>query len=118
MFGSGCEVTVKTTGLLSFMPGATETTNGPEVAPAEIVMLMDVAFQVLMATGVPFSNTTLLPCVAPKFDPLIATWLPIDPVVAETLVITGAGAAAEFTETLSNVAVVKAVVSPLVTAKP
>jgi hypothetical protein len=38
--------------------------------------------------------------------------------VAETLVITGAGAAAEFTETLSNVAVVNAVVSPLVTANP
>jgi hypothetical protein len=38
--------------------------------------------------------------------------------VAETLVITGAGAAAEFTDTLSNVAVVNAVVSPLVTARP
>jgi hypothetical protein len=48
----------------------------------------------------------------------MATWLPIEPVVAETLVITGAGAAAEFTETLSNVAVVKAVVLPLFTARP
>jgi hypothetical protein len=38
--------------------------------------------------------------------------------VAETLVITGAGAAVELTDTLSNVAVVKAVVSPLVTANP
>jgi hypothetical protein len=42
----------------------------------------------------------------------------MDPDVAETLVITGAGAAAEFTETLSNVAVVKAVVLPLFTARP
>jgi hypothetical protein len=48
----------------------------------------------------------------------MATWLPIEPVVAETLVITGAGATVEFTETLSNVAVVKAVVLPLFTARP
>ncbi len=38
--------------------------------------------------------------------------------MAVTLEIIGAGAATEFTETLSNVAVVKAVVLPLVTAKP
>ena len=38
--------------------------------------------------------------------------------MAETLVITGAGAAAEFAETLSNVAVAKAVVLPLFTARP
>ena len=42
----------------------------------------------------------------------------MDPVVAETVEITGAGAAAELTETLSKVAVVKVVVLPLVTAKP
>jgi hypothetical protein len=39
-------------------------------------------------------------------------------VVAETLVITGAGAAVELTDTLSNVAVAKAVVLPLFTARP
>jgi beta-lactamase regulating signal transducer with metallopeptidase domain len=38
--------------------------------------------------------------------------------VAETPEITGAGAAAELTETLSKVAVVKAVVLPLFTARP
>jgi beta-lactamase regulating signal transducer with metallopeptidase domain len=38
--------------------------------------------------------------------------------VAETLEISGAGAAAELTDTLSNVAVVKAVVLPLFTARP
>jgi beta-lactamase regulating signal transducer with metallopeptidase domain len=42
----------------------------------------------------------------------------MDPVVAETLVISGAGAATEFTDTLSNVAVVRAVVLPLFTARP
>ena len=109
---------MKITGLLSFMLGATDTTNGPEVAPAGIVMRRDVALQVLMVTGAPLSSTALFPCDAPKFEPLIATWLPIDPVVAETLVITGAGAATEFTDTLSNVAVAKAVVLPLFTARP
>jgi hypothetical protein len=64
---------VKNTGLLSFMLGATDTTKGPEVAPAGMVMLMFVALQALMVTGVPFSNTTLLPCGAPKFEPLMAT---------------------------------------------
>jgi hypothetical protein len=43
------------------MPGATDTTNGPEVAPTGIVMLMDVALHVLIVTAVPFSMTTLFP---------------------------------------------------------
>jgi hypothetical protein len=73
LVGSGCEVTVKITGLLSFMAGATDTTNGPEVAPAGMVMLMDVALQVLMVTGVPLSSTTLPACVALKFEPLTVT---------------------------------------------
>jgi hypothetical protein len=59
--GSGCEVTVKITGLLSFMLGATETTKGPEVAPAGMVMLMEVAPQVLTVTGAALSVTALLP---------------------------------------------------------
>ena len=96
---------MKTTGLLSFMPGATDTTNSPEVAPAGIVVLMDVAPHELTVACVPFSSTMLLPCVAPKPVPVITTWLPINPVVAETLVITGAGTAAVLTETLSKVAV-------------
>src|SRR5271169_1398189 len=100
------------------MLGATDTTNGPEAAPAGMVMLIDAALQLLMVTGVPFRSTTLLPCVAPKLEPLTVTWLPINPVVADTLVITGAGAAAEFTDTLSNVAVANAVVLPLFTARP
>jgi hypothetical protein len=73
VLGSGCAVTVKTTGLLSFIPGATDTTIGPEVAPAGMVMLMEVPLQVLMVTGDPFRSTTLLACVAPKFNPLIVT---------------------------------------------
>src|ERR1700726_3548593 len=92
--GSGCDVTVKTIALLSFMLGATETSNGPEVAPAGMVMVIDVALQRLIVTAAPFSRTALPPCDAPNPVPEITTWLPIEPVVAETVVITGAGAAA------------------------
>src|SRR5258708_33706270 len=116
--GSGCAVTVKRIALLSFMLGAIDTSNGPDVAPAGIVMLIDVPLQVLMATAAPFSNTALPPCIAPNPLPEITTWLPIDPVVAETAVITGAGAAVELSDTLSNVALAKADVVRLLTASP
>src|SRR5450755_4361558 len=43
--GSGWFVTSKSTGLLSSMLGATETTNGPEVAPVGSVMVIAVALQ-------------------------------------------------------------------------
>jgi hypothetical protein len=109
---------VKVTGLLSFMPGAADTTNGPDVAPAGMVMLMEVLLQELIVADVPFSSTTLPACVAPYPVPVITTGLPIDPVVAETLVITGAGADAELTETLSKVAVARAELLPLFAAKP
>ncbi len=93
--GSGCDVTVKRTALLSFMLGATETSKGPEVAPTGMVMLSDVPLQVLTVTAVPSSSTALPPCEAP-----------------------GAGAAAELTDTLSNVAVAKEEVVRLLTASP
>jgi len=59
--GSGCEVTIKMMGLLSSMFGATETTNGPEVAPDGIVMMMDVLVQKPTVTGALFSVTKLAP---------------------------------------------------------
>jgi len=116
--GSGCDVTVNRTALLSFIPGATETSNGPVVAPTGIVIVMDVPLQLLTVTAAPFSSTALPPCEPPNPVPEITTWLPIDPVVAETPVITGAGAAAELTDTLSNVAVAKDAVVRLLTASP
>ena len=109
---------MNSTALLSFIPGATDTTSGPLVAPAGMVMLMDVGLQVLMVTGAPLSKTVLPAWVAPKPEPEITTALPTDPVVAETAVITGAGVAAEFTETLSKVAVAKEAVVRLLTANP
>jgi len=64
---------VKITGLLSFMLGATDTANRPDVAPAGIVMLIDVALHVLIVTTAPFSVTTLFPCRAPNPVPEITT---------------------------------------------
>ena len=100
------------------MLGATETSNGPDVAPGGMVIVMDVALQLLMVTGAPFSSTALPPCVAPKPEPVSTTWLPIEPVVADTAVITGAGAAPELSDTLSNVAVATEDVVRLLTAIP
>jgi len=100
------------------MLGAMETSKGPEVAPVGIVIVMDVLLQVLMVTAAPFSRTALPPCEAPKPEPEITTWLPIDPVVAETAVMTGAGAAVELTDTASKLAVARAEVFRLLTARP
>jgi len=55
------------------MLGATDTTNGPEVAPTGIVALTDVALHVLIVTAVPFSSTTLFPWIAPNPVPEITT---------------------------------------------
>src|SRR5205823_9853385 len=101
--GSGVDVTVNSIGLLSFMLGATETTSGPEVAPLGIAMVMEVPLHELIVTGASFSRTTLPPCEAPNPEPESTTWLPIAPVVAETLVMPGAGFAVELIDTLSHV---------------
>src|ERR1700730_2514781 len=100
------------------MPGPTETTRGPELAPDGIVIMMDVPLHELIVTGLPFSTTTLFPCVVPKLEPVITTRLPIDPVVADRLAITGAGEPVELTETLSKVAVARLALSLLLTARP
>jgi len=67
--GRGCEVTVKTTGLLSFMLGATDTTKYPDVAPTGTVVVIEVSLHELIVMGAEFNITALLPCVAPKPDP-------------------------------------------------
>jgi len=83
-----------------------------------MVIIIALLLQELIVTAAPFSVTKLTPCKLPKPLPLITTWLPIDPVVAEMLVIIGDGAALEEVETLSNVAVARAVVVWLETANP
>ena len=66
-----------------------------------------VELQELMVTGALFSVTTLPSSVVPNPEPLIVTWLPTSPVVAEREVISGGGVAAELIETLSNAAVAR-----------
>ena len=55
------------------MLGATETSKGPEVAPAGMVIVMEVSLQELTVADAPFSRTTLLPCEAANPEPEITT---------------------------------------------
>src|SRR5260370_17001364 len=100
------------------MVGAEEVSKGTEAAPKGMVMFMDVVLQELLLTGAPFSSTTLAPCEAPNPVPEITTGLPTGPLVAETLVMAGAGAEGVLSDTLSKVAVASAELLPLFTAKP
>src|SRR5690242_3319585 len=111
-------MTTNGTGLLAFMVGATRTARGPEVAPVGIVAVIEVSLQEFTVMSAPLRLTRLLPWVEPKPAPEITTWLPTEPVVVERLLITGGGAAAEFTETLSKVAVANVEVLLLHTTRP
>ena len=111
-------VTVKVTGLLAFMLGATETTNGPEVDPAGTLVLIVLLLQLLIVAAEPFNITVLVPCVAPNPVPDITTGFPAVPVVAETVLIAGDITEAKLTDTLSKVAVAKLEVLPLLTPMP
>jgi hypothetical protein len=59
------------TGLLSFIPGATETISKPETAPVGIVTVREVADHELIVTGASFRYTALLPTVVPNPLPVI-----------------------------------------------
>jgi hypothetical protein len=100
------------------MLGATETITYPDVAPAGTVISIDVALHELIVRGTPLRVTTLPLCVAPKPLPLIVTWLPTVPVVAERFVMTGAGEVVELTDTLSTAAVANMELFWLHTTKP
>jgi hypothetical protein len=86
------------------MLGATDTTKSPDVAPLGIVIVIDMSLHELIVAAAPWSRTILDPCEAPNPEPEITTWLPADPVVAETAVIAGAKEPVDANETLSNVA--------------
>src|SRR5580704_9936708 len=64
--GSGCDVVVKTIALLLFIPGATATTKYPEIAPAEIVAVIDASLHEFTAIGASLRNTPLVPREFPK----------------------------------------------------
>jgi hypothetical protein len=70
-------VTVKLTPLLAAPP--TVTTTFPVVAPLGTATAMLVALQLVGVPAVPLNVTVLVPCVAPKFVPVIVTEVPTGP---------------------------------------
>ena len=81
-------VTVKLTPLLATPP--TVTTTFPVVAPLGTGTMMLVALQLVGVPAVPLNVTVLVPCVAPKFVPVIVTDVPTGPDVGLRLVMLGA----------------------------
>ena len=70
----------------------TVTTTFPVVAPVGTVVTMEVALQLVIIVAVVVLNfTVLVPCVAPKFVPVIVTDAPTAPDVGERLVMLGVG---------------------------
>src|SRR5208283_4696683 len=70
-------VTLKLTPLLATPP--TVTTIFPVVAPLGTATVMLVPLQLVGVPAVPLNATALVPCVAPKFVPVIVTTVPIAP---------------------------------------
>jgi hypothetical protein len=82
-------VTVNVPPLICWPP--TVRINKPVVAAEGTGTTMLVELQPEGAVVVPLNVTKLVPCVAPKFAPLIVTNVPIGPELGETLVIVGLG---------------------------
>ncbi len=83
-------VTVKLFPLLA--TPETVTTTFPVVAALGTVTLMLVDPHVVTEAVVPLNFTVLLPCVEPKFVPVIVTEVPTGPEVTDRLVMEGAAA--------------------------
>jgi hypothetical protein len=70
----------------------TVTTTLPVVAPVGTVATIEVALQLpIVVAVVPLNFTVLVPCVDPKFVPVIVTDAPTAPVVGDKLVMLGVG---------------------------
>jgi hypothetical protein len=89
--------TVKPTPLLATPP--TVTTTLPVVAPVGTVATMLVALQLVGVADVPLNLTVLVPCVAPKFAPVIVTDVPTGPELGLRLVMLGTATPVPDTET-------------------
>jgi hypothetical protein len=112
----GC-TTVKATPLLATPP--TVTTTFPEVAPAGTGTLMLVALQLVGVPAVPLKVTVLVPCLAPKFVPVIVTEAPGAAAFDDKPVMVGVEACpVGLSETLSKVAVASEDVFSLDTTSP
>jgi len=83
----GVGSTVKLTPLLA--TPFTVTTTFPVVAPAGTGTTMLAALQLVGVAVVPLNATVLVPCVLPKFVPVIVTDVPTAPDVGDRLLMTG-----------------------------
>jgi hypothetical protein len=86
MLGAGT-VTVKLTPLLAWPP--TITTTCPVVAPVGTAATIFVALQLVGVAAVPLKLTVLVPCVAPKFVPLMVTDVPTWADIGDSPVMAG-----------------------------
>src|SRR5215470_10664312 len=116
--GKGDEVTVNKMGLLLCMLGPKRTHISPVVAPAGIVMVIEVALHELMVTGASFRTTVLVPCEEPNPEPEITTCVPTGPVVVERLLITRGVTLLDVIDTLSKYCVAGVFAWPPPTANP
>jgi hypothetical protein len=99
MLGGG--VTVNVTPLL-LTPPAAITITLPVVAPDGTLVVICVALQLLIVAVVPLKVTLPLPCVGPKFDPLIVTAAPTIPEVGTRLLMLGAAVTVNVTPLLAT----------------
>jgi hypothetical protein len=67
----------------------TVTTTFPVVAPVGTGTTIEAALQLVGVAAVPLKLTVLLPWLAPKFEPLIVTDVPITPDAGDKLLIAG-----------------------------
>jgi hypothetical protein len=79
-----------------------DTTTFPVVASNGTVTAMLEALQLVGVASVPLKLTVPVPCVAPKFVPVIVTEVPTTPEVTERLLITGAGTTVKLTPLLAT----------------
>src|SRR5947208_16731947 len=79
----------------------TVTTTLPVLAPLGTVATMDVALQLVAVALVPLNVTVLVPCVEPKFVPVIVTDVPNAPEVGDSPLLLGVGCTVKLTELLS-----------------
>src|SRR6202011_5066372 len=84
--------TVNETPLLAWPP--TVTTTLPVVAPPGTGATTLVPLQLVGVAAVPLNFTALVPCVPPKFAPVIVTEVPTAPDVGLKVVRLGAGGGA------------------------
>jgi hypothetical protein len=93
------------------VPSGVVTLTAPLVAPAGTVALSCVPLMTVNAAAVPLNATVVAP---PRFEPLIVTAAPTEPLVGEKLVIDGVAGAAVTSNVSAELAVPPEVVTPIV----